>query len=678
MREDNKINVRSTEYNRPQQEWACGGAESGNPCPLGPSAMGVCRVEKQCQPAQRGGLWACTRDEMAGGPCENGPSSTGRCSCEAEKCAPVRSIRSQRGSFALSSVTLMAGLILFNLGGPWKNNVVAPGPLTLAHGQILKGSDRCAACHPAASSNFSNWVTATFRKDNPYGETQTEKCLECHEKTMVRETATLAHSADEERMREITTQHLASANQLEPRAIASHLQANISCNTCHREHHGKADLSAMTSKQCQSCHQNQFHSFSDGHPGFANWPYTSDRGISFNHEKHLGKYFTQSKKEFSCNDCHVNDQGEVVAVASFEKTCAACHDDFMNQVDSLAFVNLPMIDPEAFAKAGITVGDWPAEAVGDFDGKLPIFVRVLLMADDRAKTAMQRLGYDFDFFDVSLTDTTQLEDAAQLAWSLKTLMFDLSVDGQATIKRRFESILGRALTTVELQSIAGQLSPAVFRTAQERWFPNLAEEVNQRQTDALAIDPNAAGLGGKDSVAFGGWFVDVDVCSIGYRPIGHNDELTRSWIELMAELQTKVSGDYDWEAEFNNQALTKQCASCHINSDKRQWKGSSATAMSRGFTHFDHGPHLVLPNLADCTSCHGLGWKSNTASAGLSDGGAANPHHAEFETMDKAACAKCHTADGAGNSCTTCHNYHVNFNAPHVSTPDPAIKLPAE
>lgn len=319
MSEDNKINVRSTEYNRPQHEWGCGNAESGNPCPLGPSAMGVCRVEKQCQPKKRGGLWACSRDEMAGGPCENGPSSMGHCPCEAEKCAPVRSVRAHRGAFALSSVTLMAGLLVLNFGGPWKNNSLAPGPLTLAHGQILKGSDRCAACHPAASSKFSNWVTSTFTRENPYGETQTEKCLECHEKTMVRETATLAHSADAEHIREITTQHLASANQLEPRAIASHLQANISCNTCHREHHGNDDLSAMTSKQCQTCHQNQFHGFGDGHPGFGTWPYSSDRGISFDHEKHLGKYFTQSKRNSAATTAMSTNKAPLLPLRALRK-----------------------------------------------------------------------------------------------------------------------------------------------------------------------------------------------------------------------------------------------------------------------------------------------------------------------------------------------------------------------
>ena len=669
MSHDNKIEFRSSEYNRPHSEWTCGKVESGAPCPLGPSAMGVCRVEKECRPIKRGGRWVCTRDELGGGPCDNGPSSSGSCSRVAEKCTPARSVRANRGAFAFSSMTLVAGLLVLNFGGPWKNDVLAPGPLTSAHGQILNGSDRCAACHPAAKSRFSNWVTATFRNEDPFGTSQTESCLKCHEKTIVRETALAAHSIDPQKMTEITTQHLASAKRLEPRAIPSHLVSNISCNTCHREHHGNENLAAMTSKQCQTCHQNQFHSFNDGHPDFDGWPYAHQRNIAFDHANHLGKYFAQSKETFRCKDCHEIEQGVITTVASFEKTCAACHDDFLNQVESLAFLSLPMIDPAAFAKAGLTVGDWPADAVGDFDGKLPIFTRVLLLADDQARSAMRRLGEDFDFFDVSLTETKQLEDAAQLAWSLKTLVYDLSVDGQAAIEQRFETLLGRELTTTELKSIVGQLSPSVFRTAQERWFPNLAKEVNKRQTDALPIEQSDGGPNGESSVAFGGWAVNIADCSIGYQPIGHRDQLTRSWIEVMADVQAKLSSDYDWEAEFNRQSLTKQCASCHVGSDKRQWREDLEMDATRGFTHFDHGPHLVLPALSDCTSCHGPAWQldsmnsrtraqRNVVSEKDVD---QSPHPADFLTMQKQACARCHTADGAGNSCTTCHNYHVGF-----------------
>ncbi len=566
----------------------------------------------------------------------------------------------------------MAGLLAFNLGGPWKNEVLAPGPLAQAHGQILSGSRRCAACHPAADEPLTSWVRSTLIGNDPLAPTQTQKCLECHNKTIPSETAEFAHSVSDDRMQDITTDHLAAANQLEPRTIPTHLTSNIACSVCHKEHHGDESLTAMTTEQCQSCHQNQFRSFHDGHPDFGEWPYSTHgnaggseigsnadgrhakiRGIAFDHTLHLGKYFKQAKKDVRCSACHV-ENGEVVAIGSFEKTCASCHDDFLNQVDSLTFLRLPMIDPEAFATAGLTVGDWPSEAVGDFDGQLPIFVRALLLADGQAVEAMQRLGAQFDFFDTALTDEAQLEDVAQMAWSVKRLVYDLAADGQDALKRRFEAILERDLSRVELQSIAGQLSPDLFRTAQERWFPNLAEEITKRQTNGLPTDSDESELSGKESVAFGGWYMDVTECSINYKPVGHNDELTRAWIELMAELQAKVSYNHDWAAEFNSHALTKQCASCHVRQEKDMWSETPA-ATSRGFTRFEHRPHLVLPNLADCKSCHGLGWQTAEATSDRTE----PVHYAEFTKMDKAACAKCHTAKGAGDRCTTCHNYHV-------------------
>ena len=649
-----KVDTESFSYNR-HHDWVCGRTVRGNPCPLGPSGRGVCRVEKQCRPAWRGEQWVCTRCEEQGGPCDTGPGADGTCSCPAEKCTPVRSVRARRGVLALAATTVTVAVLIFGFGSPWRNELLAPGPLTQAHGQILNGSQRCAACHPAADASLSSWVASTYKSANPFDAAQTESCLKCHDKTIGVETATLAHTADSEQMHELTIAQTSTLNKTEPRSIPAHMQADIACSTCHREHHGDRDLSAMTDRQCQACHQNQFHSFDDGHPDFGDWPYTNDRGIAFDHAQHFVKFFRQAKKDIRCRDCHISDHGNVVAVADYKQTCAECHDGFLNQVDSVAFLSLPIIDPEAFATAELTVGDWPAEAIGDFDGQLPIFARVLLLADPRANEALQRLGYDFDFFDVQLDDKQQLQDAAQIAWSLKQLIYELSVEGHAAIKQRYERILDRELTTVELQAMTGYLPPIVFRTAQERWFPNLEQEVNQRTTTAQSIDGPAEVLGGKESVAFGGWFVDSEVCSIGYHPIGHNDELTRSWIELMAELRDK-SESHDWDAEFSQSRLTIQCASCHINADERQWTAAEASDAIRGFTRFDHGPHLVLPELSDCVSCHGASWEASDAKE-ISD---TNNYHSEFTAMNRASCAQCHTARAAGNACTTCHNYHVD------------------
>ena len=52
------------------------------------------------------------------------------------------------------------------------------------------------------------------------------------------------------------------------------------------------------------------------------------------------------------------------------------------------------------------------------------------------------------------------------------------------------------------------------------------------------------------------------------------------------------------------------CATCH-SIDRLptgrllvHWQPSDRSAAPRGFTKFSHGPHVLLPELADCAACH--------------------------------------------------------------------------
>jgi hypothetical protein len=110
------------------------------------------------------------------------------------------------------------------------------------------------------------------------------------------------------------------------------------------------------------------------------------------------------------------------------------------------------------------------------------------------------------------------------------------------------------------------------------------------------------------------------------------------------------------------------CASCHsVEQNARKqlvinWRTYDRTAEPRGFTKFSHGPHLLLPQLADCTHCHAIDDKASsaTAYAGL------NPARfvGDFGPISKRQCTECHTAKAAGNACQQCHNYHVETVSP--------------
>ena len=201
-----------------------------------------------------------------------------------------------------------------------------------------------------------------------------------------------------------------------------------------------------------------------------------------------------------------------------------------------------------------------------------------------------------------------------------------------------------------------------------------------------------------DQLAFGGWMIDRQRMAIVYVPSGHADGWLSRWIEL--EEMRPSENLLPNEGEQNKIAMAKQCRQCHSlqaalkhdepsrhdnwTSSFRQanqsllsqvmfasaegsnacWKSKSRAANLKQITKFDHTPHLTLPKISDCRSCHQL---ESSTSAGVSsvpvatDVTSSDAPHGEFVPMEKAQCAGCHQPSAAGESCTQCHNYHVGI-----------------
>ncbi len=200
-----------------------------------------------------------------------------------------------------------------------------------------------------------------------------------------------------------------------------------------------------------------------------------------------------------------------------------------------------------------------------------------------------------------------------------------------------------------------------------------------------------------DQLAFGGWMIDRQRMAIVYVPSGHADGWLSRWIELeeMRPHENSVTND----GGQNKIAMAKQCRQCHSlqaalkhdqplqhdnwTSSFRQanksplnqlmfasadgsnacWKAKSRAANLSPITKFDHTPHLTLPKISDCRSCHQLESFNLSGSTDLVTKGSTSPHepHGEFAPMQKAQCAGCHQPNAAGESCTQCHNYHVGI-----------------
>ena len=170
-----------------------------------------------------------------------------------------------------------------------------------------------------------------------------------------------------------------------------------------------------------------------------------------------------------------------------------------------------------------------------------------------------------------------------------------------------------------------------------------------------------------DQLNYGGWMIDRQRMAIVYVPRGHADE----WLSRCIELEQVLQGT-------NSKSIAQQCRTCHslapaanlplgttwktaftqANEQLSQfrlimspstanecWRSNRRAANLTQITKFDHTPHLSLPSINDCRSCHQLNDSSETRS--------------EFAPMQRSQCVGCHQPNAAGESCTLCHNYHV-------------------
>jgi hypothetical protein len=436
--------------------------------------------------------WQCSLEETM--PC----GGNGRHLPSQGTCVPVPSLRLQRGIFAASCTALVAGLLLAAGTGPWWHKLLAPGPLTDSHARILdhQGGDRCGACHGAADGSLAGWIRDTITAGRQFPVSQSRLCLDCHGQELAAEYAMLAHNLPTSELSSLTANTVSGKNlfgSADPRNSAGEL----ACATCHREHHGADfNLTTLTDQQCQVCHVNHVHRFEQDHPEFRQWPFARRTGIAFDHVSHARKHFVESDEPFDCRHCHIDDShGNVKLVAPFAISCAKCHESEISgdQVPAWTLLQLPMLDTEALSRAGHSIGLWPESCDGDFDGTLPPAMRLLLMSDARIAEILQQRGEDFSFADLDPDNTRDLAEAAELAWSIKDLLFGLSVHGRHEIRNRLQASLTTSLDLHDFRQLTRGLHAAVFAQTLQHWMPGLSREMTLREADIQF--PVSAGIG---------------------------------------------------------------------------------------------------------------------------------------------------------------------------------------
>ena len=633
--------------------------------------------------AEEGDRWQCTRPASLGGPCEAGPLPNGQCSRPVPKCHPVKSLRAWRGRSVIlvAAATTSAVLVGLTLKPEVGQTLVSPGELSFQHSTY---KSQCSDCHANAQPKTLaiNWLRSPGSSDSRLANSLA--CLKCHN---LGSQSFAIHALPPERLAGITRRALQEKSASErplPLEISALMdghpknrQAAQVCATCHVEHRGKKnDLIRLTDLQCQSCHALQFASFSNGHPPFAEYPFRRRTRINFDHRSHIEVHFKEERfthvAPASCSACHAPDQeGGVMLVKSFDETCAACH---LEQIKGkgqaagpgIAVLRLPGMDVQSLTNHGIVVGDWPEGA----DGDMTPIMQLLLASNNFAEG---------DFLDLSKAGENKLNQAADLAWSIKELIYDVSAKGQPELEQRLHKSLQGELSSRQSDTVAGLLSPDVMQALQAKWFPNLAAEIASHRagnklplpsvTEAgtRAAPPSQADVKPEDWVVRGGWYrSDLDY-SLSYRPAGHADSFLQSWLDLTvaAPAARKL---FDALSDPKAPGL---CVKCHsVDSQPRSlinWRSFQPDPFEHQFTRFSHTAHFSLLDNHGCQTCHSLDLNAPRESYAASfarENRDPAVFHSNFKSIERAMCASCHTHKYASESCLECHNYHVGHFIP--------------
>jgi len=710
-----KFDFRSSVYARPNQTWTCGREADGSPCSIGPDAKGGCQADFECHPVKRGDRWHCTRSDMSGGRCDHGPLPDGTCCKPVPRCRPVMNWRARPGAMARRVAGLTFGLLLILMAGSGPA-FINPGPLTFQHTAIQD----CAGCHTAFDKGPTSWVHAAFAEKAVVADSK--RCIVCHD---LGDNNLLPHALPTTRIAKISrtvnppspgTWPALAASASVVFARSKEGGAALGCMTCHQEHQGNAaDLSAISSAQCQVCHSAQFSSLSDGHPEFKGYPFKRRTRIQFDHTSHIGKHFrdkaVQASAPKKCKTCHTPDRSGLMLAVGFDDGCAACHESQTRgagraTAKGIGVFNVPGLDVETLEKRGVDIGDWPEDA----DEEMTPFMAFLL-AGGNGYGAIKKTLAGLDLLDLADANETQITAARDLAWRIKELFLDISLDGVSALKARLEKSLGRALAQRDLVGLSGLLPVDTVRSAEAHWFVDLFRDVaryrlgppsaagndagdkddknggdllagdkdDKNGGDLLAGDKddkdgakdspktNRTRSSGEDWSEVGGWYLDEFI--LRYRPVGHGDGFVKAWLDVTGR-STGGPGESAGRRIFESLADAKSpglCAKCH-SVDASEAKDEKALAVNwparhpvlgeKPFTAFFHTAHFSLLGEKGCLTCHALDTKTAYAQS-FKDNNPAT-FASNFGPVEREKCAECHTPEEAADNCLICHNYHIS------------------
>jgi hypothetical protein len=368
-----------------------------------------------------------------------------------------------------------------------QHTILAPGPLSSAHAQLIQNPDdphRCAGCHAGVES-LSTESLAELELPPALLEkhSQTVRCLLCHARELPRLKLLTPHDLPLDQLRQLTSRTASQPSPPTKRLVRwtaqppmNWMEHDLSCSDCHREHQGaEHDLQAITNRRCQACHQQSFHAFAEDHPEFRDYPPTRQRQLAFDHQRHEALHFPKTKDSFDCRQCHLSETrpghvGQVIRSLPFEQSCARCHTNSLHSslLDGVVVFQFPSLNVAELTQMGMDIGPWPEAASQLTEGKLPPIMHWLLEERTEVAPALKKLPASGRWEELDLGDEEQRQALAVVIDGCRNLLDDLARGGHPAWEQRWMGSTG--LPAQQLRPLLAGFPPDLFRTAYRDWL----------------------------------------------------------------------------------------------------------------------------------------------------------------------------------------------------------------
>lgn len=193
-------------------------------------------------------------------------------------------------------------------------------------------------------------------------------------------------------------------------------------------------------------------------------------------------------------------------------------------------------------------------------------------------------------------------------------------------------------------------------------------------TEESETPPEVEEVAAEATAKAGGWYRQY--YTLFYRPEGHSDRFIPQWIaSATAALMKLHSPVMRATVELLTDDKTPgHCLKCHsMDGDEESgdirvnWYSKRPEPGVRPATTFSHYAHLSLTGDAGCLRCHA--WREDREEEFMDAYGGPDPvaDNSNFRHLETTICTQCHSANMAGDSCVTCHNYHQGKVAPDLA-----------